>query len=49
MQATQSRRGKMATAVEMAVHAAVVMAAAIAVRAAQDGARGLAEAGRREF
>jgi hypothetical protein len=48
-QPTQSRRGKRATAVELAVQAAAGVAAAMAVRAVQDGARGLAEAGRRGF
>jgi hypothetical protein len=42
----RSHRGKGATAVEIAVQAAAVMTAAVVVRAAQDGTRGLAEAGR---
>jgi hypothetical protein len=45
------RRGKRKrkTAVEMVVQAAAVMAAAMAVRAVQDGTRRLAEAGRKGF
>jgi hypothetical protein len=48
---TTVHRGKKkrTTAVEMAVQAAAVMTAAMAVRAVQDGTRGLAEAERRGF
>jgi hypothetical protein len=48
VQTTRSRRGKRTTAVEIAMQAAAVMAAAMAVRAVQGGTRGLSEPGRRK-
>jgi hypothetical protein len=51
VQAARLRGGKLkkTAAVKMAMQAAVVMTAAMAIRAVQDGTRGLAEVGRRGF
>jgi hypothetical protein len=49
VQTTRSHRGKRTPSVEIAVHAAAVMTAAMAVRAVQGGTRRFAEAEKRRF